>query len=49
MSVRVPLLSRFLWRRRVAAARAWQAAERLQAAERSKAVRRILAQARTER
>ncbi|MEV6306492.1 hypothetical protein AB0M02_44290 [Actinoplanes sp. NPDC051861] len=34
-----------MWVRRVAAARAWSAAERAQAAEHSAAVRRILAQA----
>lgn len=39
------LLRRLLWRRRVAAARAWRDAERRQAAEQSAAVRRILDQA----
>ncbi|MEU4164850.1 hypothetical protein [Actinoplanes sp. NPDC026670] len=37
-------LRKLMWRRRMRAVRAWQAAERHQAAERSAAVRRILDQ-----
>jgi hypothetical protein len=47
MTLPVRLLRQLLWRRRVAAALAWQRAARAQAAEHDDAIRRILDQSRT--